>query len=150
MAIVRPATLADCEFLAPRLRQADLAEIQAASGLPPLVALHKSLQFSSEAYAAEDSAGAFALFGAAPSGLRNIGIVWMLGSDRLLKNRFQFLRESRLWLAQMHRTYRVLHNFVDLRNDVHIKWLEWVGCKFINAHPQLGHEGRPFLEFIHV
>lgn len=120
------------------------------SGLPPLSALQASLRFSSECYVAEDHEGPFAIFGAGPSNLPRIGIVWMMGTDNLIRNRVQFLREARLWLAQMHRTYRVLTNYADLRNEVHLKFLEWVGCKFTNALPRLGHEGRPFLEFIHV
>lgn len=149
---VRPATHEDVLWLAPKLRKADVQEIEAASGQTPLAALSWSLLASSECWAGEGRDGELiALFGAAPTQEPDVGLVWLLGSESIsTKNAVRFLRESRLWLDRLHQSYPILYNFVDARNTVHIHWLRWLGCTFIARHEHYGVGGLPFYEFVHV
>ncbi len=79
-----------------------------------------------------------------------VGAVWLLGTDGIHDISRQFLRESKHWLEQLHDNYEMLFNYVDERNTVHIKWLKWLGFKFINRHEQFGVENRPFFEFVRI
>ena len=46
--------------------------------------------------------------------------------------------------------YRVLYNFIDARNTLHIKWLKWCGFTFIQKHYDYGYEKRLFYEFVRI
>lgn len=147
---VRPARSDDAVALAPKLRAADLAEIDARSGRSPLTVLLEGILFSKRCFAVELKSGeVVALFGVAPSDEPRLGLVWMLGSDRLLDIRFTFLRHSREWLRELSRGYSVLGNFVDERNTVHVAWLRWLGFRFLSRAP-MGRNGETFLEFVRL
>lgn len=147
---VRPATLADVQWLAPRLRGDDVREIRAASGQTPLEALTGAYHASSTCYAIEFHGELAALFGAAPTPDPTLGSVWLLGSDAVERNAIRFLRESRQWIDRLHESYPILFNYVDARNTLHLKWLKWIGCVFLDRIDGHGHEGRPFYEFVHI
>jgi hypothetical protein len=147
---VRPASIEDCYDLAPRLREADIAEIRASSGQSPLDALFEGVRRSTQSYSVEDQNGKlFAMFGVARHPYNDkVGIVWMLASDDIKKHARQLLREAKRWWSVLHNHYPVLWNLVDARNHVHIRWLKWAGAKFTGEKIH-GRERRPFLEFIH-
>ncbi|MGH9631056.1 MAG: hypothetical protein ACRD7E_22340, partial [Bryobacteraceae bacterium] len=149
---MRPATQGDAEQLAPRLRKADLREIQAASGGEPLAILQQGVASSVPCLAAVDSAGhLLALFGVIPDPDRSdTGMVWLLGSPELLRHRASILRMSREWVDRLHETYRVLWNFVDARNQVHVRWLQWSGFELLRLVAGHGFERRPFYQFERV
>ena len=143
MPLIRPATLADCEFLAPRLRAADLMEIEALDGSEPLPALVESFNASSLARVMEHQGEPFAIYGVAPSPECSDctrGVSWMLGSDGLKDHSMWFLRTCRDMLAEMHTHAEVLFNVVDVRNTVHINWLRWAGFSFGQKYPRNGTE----------
>jgi hypothetical protein len=60
-----------------------------------------------------------------------IGQVWMLGSEGLVKIKTSFLKQSRSEVEGMNEIYPHLCNFIDSRNDVHLKWIRWCGFKII-------------------
>lgn len=146
VAKVRPATLADAEALAPRLRKADLQELEASSRETPLALLQHGVTNSLKAYAIETPRGVAALFGVVPSPQPSCGNVWLLASDDLLTIRTTFLRHSRSWLRELFRDFRLLGNLVDQRNTVHVQWLRWLGFQFYTRHPH-GLNGEVFIEF---
>jgi hypothetical protein len=61
-----------------------------------------------------------------------------------------FLRESKKTLAIMQNKYPVLFNMVDARNEVHVKWIQWLGFTFIKKHLHWGPENRLFYEFVRI
>lgn len=146
VATVRPATLADAEALAPRLRKADLQEIAACSRETPLALLQHGITHSLKAYAVETPRGVAALFGVVQSAEPSCGNVWLLASDDLLTVRNTFLKKSRYWLRDLFGDFRVLGNLVDQRNTVHVQWLRWLGFKFFRRVP-CGVNGEVFIEF---
>lgn len=158
VATVRPATAEDAHRLAPQLRKADLQEIDAASGSSPLLALLRGVVESSKVFAItspSDPKDVFALFGVAPlkeAGTADIpiGAVWLLGSDKLTSVSYRFLRESDKWLAELARGYRLLCNVVDARNTTHIRWLRWLGFRFVAHRPGFGRNGEAFIEFCKI
>ena len=152
MICVRPATHSDAADVAPRLRMADLQEVSASLGEPPINVLEEGIAASDPCYAVTDKAGCvLALFGVVPQAdNREVGRIWLLGSQELVADRFYFARNSRLWIDCLQQRYRVLWNWVDARNEVHIRWLEWCGFRLTAVDDAFGVEGRPFYEFQRV
>ncbi|MDQ3684467.1 MAG: hypothetical protein M3430_02535 [Acidobacteriota bacterium] len=152
MVQVRLAKPEDAAALATRLRVADREEIKAAVGEEPRVVLERSVSWSDPCCAVVNGEAApIALFGAVPEANDpDLGIVWLLASDELIKHHFFVARNSRAWVAELHQRYRVLWNCVDARNEVHIRWLKWCGFKFLRLIEKYGVEQRPFYEFERV
>ena len=151
---VRPATWADAASLAPRLRQADLAEIQAASGEPPRAALERALALSTRAFAIEhrDSrpgAEPLALFGVADHPLGpELGAPWLLAGGGLPKIARALLREAAPWISVLGEGRLALANCADARNHLHLRWLRLLGFSRVRRVERWGVEGRTFIEFI--
>jgi hypothetical protein len=149
MISVRPARWGDAADVAPRLRIADLQEVSASLGESPISVLEEGIAESDPCYAVTDKAGSvLALFGVVPQvGDEGVGRIWLLGSQELVAERFYFARNSRLWVDCLQDRYSVLWNWVDARNEVHIRWLKWCGFTLTGVDETYGVEGRPFYEF---
>lgn len=135
--------------LAPRLRVADLNECRAVSAKEPETVLREGAEASAPSCTIVGNNGYVAgMFGVIDEGI--FGRVWMLGSDELCAPPLsrQFIKECKSFLSVMERPYLAIGNVIDERNRVHIRWLKWMGFKFINRIPEYGIERRPFLEFI--
>lgn len=74
----------------------------------------------------------FALFGVTDDPQHcGMGIVWFLGTPDVKGVGRRILREAAFWLASWDRRYpNGLHNFVDTRNLLHLRWLELLGFEF--------------------
>jgi hypothetical protein len=147
---VRSATLADVYHIAPRLREADKAEIKASTGRPPLDALKDGLSRSRGCKVGITPEGEpVVIWGVVPVDPM-VGGVWALATDELSKHKIKFLRGSREHLDEMQEQFPVLMNVVDARNILHIDWLSWLGFTFIAEHPLWGVEQRLFYEFARI
>lgn len=133
----------ECD-LAPRLREADLREIELfGAGRDPMELLREGAEQSVPSCTIIGNIGFVAgMFGVVPED-DGFGKVWLVGSDELVTPPLsrQFLRECRKFLAAMEPHYLALGNHIDARNTLHIKWLQWMGFTFIRREPQ-------YLEFI--
>jgi hypothetical protein len=139
---VRLSTATDCRDLSPRLRQADLDELNAFSGEQPEIALNHARKMSvdcSTMIIDHEIAGMF--------GITANGCVWMVSTDALPRKAKTFMRASRgilnTWLLQ----HRMLWNVVDERNTTHIRWLKHMGFTFTGQHRILHDPNVKFLEF---
>lgn len=122
------ATDAHAIELAPRMRAADIREIEAAIGVAPLQALRMSLTRSTEAWAGTVEGEVACIFGVGPlSLLGGEGCPWLLGSDLMARHAMAFARRNRAMVARWLATYPVLRNHVDARNTQAIRWLGWLG-----------------------
>lgn len=145
--IFSPANTDDVAWLAPRLRKADLREIEAASGRHPAQALRAGLEASDAPMAVIEHGRPIAMFGVVPAlPGRELGAPWLLGTDRILANWREFVRLSRPTFAKVTAPYTSLRNHVDRRNTVHVRWLRWLGAEFHACEPY-GHAGLPFWSF---
>jgi hypothetical protein len=143
MAFVRESKEGDLESLAPRLRAADMKELQA-HRVDAESALRYGFQHSLPCYTIEHLEQVIGMFGVAPHpAVPSAGMVWLLGSDEIgMKGvRTRFLRESRLWLEEIGKDFDLLCNQVHEENELHIRWLKFLGFTFIN------HKS-PFIEFV--
>tara|TARA_R110002020_G_scaffold433917_1_gene644029 strand:+ start:319 stop:804 length:486 start_codon:yes stop_codon:yes gene_type:complete len=146
---IRKATIDDAFYLSSRLRKADLDEIEANSNREPTECLIEGLHTSQNCMVGVYNDTPFIMFGARKV-TKNVGCVWALGSDDLLKAKVGFLRLSKSSLSLLHEDFPFLFNYVDARNTVHIRWIKWLGFKIINVHPKFGVAKIPFYEFVRL
>lgn len=146
---VRGSETKDAYPLAPKLRAADLQEIEANVGEDVLTHLERSISVSTPCYTVLNVTNQpLAAFGVIPDCRdADVGKIWLLGSPELVSYPFLFLRHCKTWVESLQREYKVLWNFVDARNVVHIRWLKWSGFTFLRLIETHGVERRPFYEF---
>ena len=125
----RPTDRSDLEPIAANLREADQQEIAASTGWSPLAALMVGLENSEHCYTMFSDQTLVGMFGVHKS-----GAIWMLCTNDLPKCATRFLRESLNWIDVWQEKYPRLWNYVDARNETHIKWLKWLGFKFVKLH----------------
>lgn len=148
---IRQATVEDIEFLAPRLRQADKAECYAAFGIEPLPIMKAGLVEGDETLTLVAPTGVpVGVLGVVASEIEGAGSIWLVASDDIHQYQMTFLRHSKPVLTVLEQNYLALHNYVDARNELHIKWLKWMGFTFINLHQHHGFKQLPFYEFIRI
>ena len=145
----RLTTLEDIKYLAPRLRQEDKQEILAGSGLTPYEALLIGFKNSVVVFTIFNPKNKpVGIFGINNYG-NDIGVIWLLATKDLAKIQIAFLKECREVIKFLNTKYKILWNFVDCRNQLHIKWLKWCGFKFIRKLNR-GVLQKPFYEIIRI
>jgi hypothetical protein len=131
----RRAIPEDATRLGPRLRIADLREIQAVFAEDPIEVLLRGITISDPCFAlTDDSDYPLAIFGVVPD-LRDpeTGVAWLLGSNAITELRFFSGRNSRRWLERLHEKYRTLWNVAEASNASHLRWLEWCGFRRVRT-----------------
>jgi len=136
--------------MAPLLREADRREIAAMSGEACVDALMRGLEGDVCLTALTGEGNPMLMFGVAPSPHPGAGYVWLLGTDQIKRYVRVFLDLAPAYIDSLHDIYPLLHNYVDARNEVHIRWLRWLGCTFIQTHDRMGVQERPFHEFVRI
>lgn len=141
---VIPATEDHALEMAPFMRQADADEVWAAAHFTPIEALLVSLETSLDAKAGLVDGRVLCMFGVGQMSLiSDTGIPWMLGSEELPDYAIAFLRRNKEYVAEISTKYRLLLNYVDARNTMSIRWLDWLGFEVEDAAP-FGVEDMPF------
>ena len=151
----RPGTLADAEWIGQHLREEDKREVETASGLPATTVVPMSFTMSRECYTfrlatprgtVEDNP--CAIFGVSDDPKRpDMGIVWLLGTPEIRRSALSFMREAPKWIDHFLTRYpEGIHNVVDTRNDLHIRWLLLTG--FIVGDEPLMVNGVPFVHAV--
>ena len=140
---IRKTISEDIEFLAPRLRYEDKREVLDSVGLTPYQALTDGFNLSQICLTIVDTKNIpVGMFGVSED-----GAIWLLASPDIKRIRFSFLRESRKVVNLLNHKYKILWNFVDCRNELHLRWLKWCGFKFLRKI-NYGVNQQPFYEFI--
>lgn len=139
--MIREATIEDAFALAPRLRAADRAELEAQGHLDMDVVLAESIAVSTPPLAFEVAGEVHALFGCAPG--PGYGIPWLLGSEALfsVSNQKALLALPFEHVPQWLDQYGVLLNMVHTENDKSIRWLKRIG---FTIEPAVQIEGGAF------
>lgn len=149
MPYARPSLPNDPWELAPCMRVDDVAEVKAASGLRPLEALIDGYEMSEQCFSViSDDDRVIGMMGLAPTAVPDVGIAWMLCADDIFKASKEILRQVGPFLDMWHRRYRILMNFVDARNTMHLKWCRRAGFQAVNLIEKHGLGQLPFYEII--
>ena len=145
----RLSTFEDIKYLAPRLRYEDKQEILAGIGLKPYEALLKGYLENVIVFTIVNTKNKpVGIFGVNDCG-NGLGAIWLVATNDLSTVQISFLRQCREVVKVFNKKYKILWNFVDCRNSLHIKWLKWCGFKFINKQ-KYGVLNKPFYEFIRI
>lgn len=150
---IRCSELKDADEMAPNLRQADIAELVAVVGedADAQDVLRYGVEVSHQPFTALVDDKPICIFGAVMEPVQqHIGSVWMMGTDGIEKHKMFFLRQSGKCLDKLFEPFSLLWNCVDKRNDLHIKWIKWLGFSFLREIPKYGEQGKPFLEFAKI
>lgn len=139
-----PATPDVIPFLAERVRQSDIDELQAAAGVTPSEAMAGGLCESIQTWIGYLNGIPCCMFGVAPvEGSDELGACWMTGTELVERHPRAFLEGSRLAFREMLQIRPTLINYVDARHSKALRWLRWLGAEIAEARPY-GVEGRPF------
>ncbi len=148
MLLIQKASLSDVIHISPNLRSADLAELEAASGLPALQSLiygfgHGRSWVVREPY----SDIPVALFGVTPL-TKTVGIPWMVATDELPRHKKFFVKNASEHIDKMLRFYPDgLVNYIDARNKIHITYIKHFGFEVTGFVADYGHAKLPFYRF---
>lgn len=139
----------DIDYISTRLRDPDLREIKALGDFTPREALEMSYFGSRpKCYTAIGKGIPVAMFGVVPFEENDRwGSIWLLGTDGVTDDiPITFLKWTKRFLPILLEPYDMVCNLVDKRNEVHVKWLRWLGFSFIRELRH-GPENRTFYEF---
>lgn len=122
------ATLDDVDYVARRIRKADDDECLAMSGNLASENIHEAFARSEICWVGLRDAEPVVIFGFLRySMLSRAGAVWLLGTDEVQAIGVAILKRSRRFVKEMLSHVDRLENWVDARNTVAIRWLQWCG-----------------------
>lgn len=127
---IRRAAEQDATFFAANLRPADALELATAHPHEDAVDVLDDAIRRGESYTLqfgdEVPCILFGIVKYAP----HIGIIWMVGTKGIAGHALSILREASIWIDSWKAKYGVLANYVELRNELHIRWLCLLGARF--------------------
>lgn len=145
----RPANWGDCREMAPFMREQDAKEVMASNELNPLRSLQASFKASRECNTIIHEDGSIVgMFGVADSIV--FGSPWLLGTDKLIDTRSEFIPQAREWVERINETYPLLVNYVHADNEVSKRWLKSLGFQFIKLIEEYGVGKEPFYQFVRI
>jgi hypothetical protein len=147
--IVVPAHLDHIDWIARNMSDADRAEIAASAGISPRLALVQSLEASAAAWTGlVGDSRPVCMFGVSPIDiLGGVGCPWLLTTEELPRHAKTFLKLNREYVPKMLDVFPHLVNWVDVRHEVAIRWLKWLGFRFDENPVAYGPYEMPFLRF---
>lgn len=110
------------------MRPADKREIMLLSGQEPNEALTECFELSDVCRTLSYKNTPLIMYGTTPA-----GIVWGLGSTAIDDHTFGFLRVSREEVAVLQGDKPQLYNLVHADNELHLKWVKYVGFEIFDA-----------------
>ena len=153
IATVRPSVLKDVAIVAENMRKEDVDEVKAQTGACPKGGLLYAYFMSKPCLTVINRKGELMAMGGVVPSAENTGRIWLLGCQSMVDDSIDkrwFLRKSKEKLIEMQSLYPLLFNMVDARNEVHVKWIDWLGFTFIKKHLNWGPESQMFYEFVRI
>lgn len=145
----RPARFEDCREIAPLMREQDAKEVLASHGFKPYDALKESYRVSTEMNSIIHADGSVVgMFGVTDAGA--YAIPWMLGTDKVIETRKEFIPQAKKWVEETNERYPLLFNFVHKDNTVSRRWLKSLGFEFIKLQEEYGVGKEPFIQFVRI
>lgn len=132
---VEPAHISHIKAIADNARQADRDELWASSFSTVEEVLHRGLAHSSHCWTVFDGKPV-AMAGVVPLSLMGgKGVPWMVTTTAIEANPRPFIRLSKQYVGEMRKQYSHLINFVDDRNTLAIRYLQWLGFSMHEPQP---------------
>lgn len=131
----RPDALS-IKFVADNMREADRSEVWASHHHTPIDALNGSINQSGFSAVAWLGGEPCAIFGVVVCDiLTGTGSPWLLGTNGIIENYREFLKNSHCVIDDMLRVCPKLTNHVHAGNKISVRWLKWLGFEFDRAQP---------------
>ena len=132
------------------LRPEDRRELEGITGEPALRSLQRAVVMGAPALTLRTHEGSMiGILSVVPMGYLH-GAIAFSGSTLIEGNRTAFLRGSREVLATLDSSFDTILNVCDARNEVHHRWLKWLGFTFIRKIDRFGAKGVPVYEFARI
>mgnify|MGYP003132318325 FL=1 len=138
---IKPCTPQLALEVGENLRDDDRREVEETIGLHAPVAVLQSYYnsaYGQSVYFHDAHGKAAGVAGVTPE-----NVIWMLCTPVIETKPHTFVREAKRWLDSLPNPY--VFNHADMRNEVHIKLLKFMGFKFIEYHV---YNGVPLIYFI--
>lgn len=130
--------------LALRLRQEHVDEVLASGGYNPREAIEKCMGAPGERSCLVDARGRVeAIFGAAPTAVPGVAIVWLLSSKDVHVYRQALVETAPRVIDYFLEEFTMLTNFVDARFEASLRWAKAMGFRVDPPRP-FGPLGMPF------
>ena len=146
---VRPTDDLDIDIISLNMREADLMEIEATGTIDPVVSLTNCCELSKgSCYTITMDELPIAMFGVSEVELLpSFASVWLLGTNDITDSApIAFLRLTKRILPKLISPYDMVFNVMDKRNELHIRFVKWLGFTFIREIAY-GPQKLPFYEF---
>jgi len=72
------------------------------------------------------------VYGIVESDHKDIGSPFMLATPLVSKIKIPLIRNCRQRVYEMEQKYKMLFNYIDSRNDLHLRFIKWCGFEIIN------------------
>lgn len=126
---VLPLCAADIPEILPIIRQADRDEIEGALQIDLASSIEEGLSDCCKASKIVVDGQVVAIFGDTAHDAHT-GIPWLISTVHVERHPKAFLQVCKPEVEEMLTRHQTLLNFVDVRNTVAIRWLEWLGFTF--------------------
>lgn len=145
--LIRRVKDGDANYVAKWIRYADALECALLANLTPEEALDLSIHRAVACWTAELDGEPVCIFGInRRSQSSDVGVPWLLGTDRVCDIRAQFARISVEYRDRFRRAFPKMENYVHVDNQASIDWLRWLGFAMDDPAPR-GFAGEPFIRF---
>lgn len=135
------------DFIAARMRRADVVEVMAAGRRSPREAVLKSVELSDRCSVALINGEPCAVFGLVIANVvTGWGVPWLLGTDLIDRHKKLFVEHTRTGVREMLEICPILINYVHAENLKSIRWLKTMGFTVEAAEP-FGVDGELFHKF---
>lgn len=132
-------------FIAPFIRKEEQIEVDCMGGTIQEALLSGLKQDDCTLTVKDKYDVPYAMFGVGQ--VNSQAYIWMLSTDNVRNNMYDFVRYSRKWIQILTKPYKTTYNFVHQDNDLSVRWLKFCGAKFIR---KVEINNQPFLEFIFI
>lgn len=72
------------------------------------------------------------VYGIVESEHKDIGSPFMLATPLISKIKIPLIKNCRQRVYEMEQKYKMLFNYIDSRNDLHLRFIKWCGFEIIN------------------
>lgn len=108
------------------MRDEDVEECKA-GGKEPLAALYQGFEAGPTWTLWTPSDEPAAILGVHDTDSDGYGMIWLLGTHDIEEYPMTFLKHSKPVLDELFQGYNCLYNYSYYKNEVHHKWLRWLG-----------------------
>lgn len=147
MIVIVPAEIEHIHWIMQHVRPEDRDELWAAARATPQECMRYGIVMGRESWTGLVDGNPIVMCGVtSPSIMSDEGSPWLVATNDLEKHGLEFLKLSRRMARIWFGRYTSLQNWVDIRNEKAVQWLQWLGFEMEEPAP-FGPFAMPFRRF---